>query len=379
MANRYWVGGAGTWDAISTANWSASTGGASGATAPTSSDAAIFDANSGSGLVNTAAGASCLSFSLNNAGITVQLGANISMTSFASVSSGTLNLNNFALTADNFSSTANSVRTIAFASTGKIVCTRTANVTYGVDFYNATTTATITGTPTIDFTGNFASNNGLRAPISTYDGISFNVKAGTGTFNLGSGQRFTNVDFTGFTGSLANSTHSIYGNLTLGSGMTISSGTGVMSFLLSSGVQKFTTNGVTFNRPITVGSSTAAPVLEFQDGLTQDSSRAFTIAGGTVRIKNGATSTVGTFATSGTTQKFLESALPGSQATLSQASGTVNASNLTIKDINATGGATWNAFVTNGNVDAGNNTGWDFFTQLGKYIYTRRKNKRILL
>ena len=152
-----------------------------------------------------------------------------------------------------------------------------------------------------------------------------------------------------------------------------------MSFLLSSGVQKFTTNGVTFNRPITVGSSTAAPVLEFQDGLTQDSSRAFTIAGGTVRIKNGATSTVGTFATSGTTQKFLESALPGSQATLSQASGTVNASNLTIKDINATGGATWNAFVTNGNVDAGNNTGWDFFTQLGKYIYTRRKNKRILL
>jgi hypothetical protein len=29
-------------------------------------------------------------------------------------------------------------------------------------------------------------------------------------------------------------------------------------------------------------------------------------------------------------------------------------------------------------VDAGNNSGWDFSSQLGKYIYTRRKNTRIL-
>ncbi len=117
----------------------------------------------------------------------------------------------------------------------------------------------------------------------------------------------------------------------------------------------------------------------FQDALTQGSTRAFTITNGTVQLKNGVTSTVGAFATSGANQKFLESTLAGSQATLSQASGTVNATFLTIKDINATGGATWNAFTSNNNVDAGNNTGWDFFTQLGKYIYTRRKNKRILL
>jgi DNA-binding CsgD family transcriptional regulator len=44
---RFWVGGTGTWDNSSTAHWSATTGGASGASAPTASDTANFDANSG--------------------------------------------------------------------------------------------------------------------------------------------------------------------------------------------------------------------------------------------------------------------------------------------------------------------------------------------
>ena len=43
MANRYWVGGTGTWDGTSTANWSASSGGASGASVPTTADSVFFD------------------------------------------------------------------------------------------------------------------------------------------------------------------------------------------------------------------------------------------------------------------------------------------------------------------------------------------------
>ena len=46
MADRYWVGGTGTWDTTSTANWSASSGGAPGASVPTSVDNVFFDANS---------------------------------------------------------------------------------------------------------------------------------------------------------------------------------------------------------------------------------------------------------------------------------------------------------------------------------------------
>lgn len=44
MATRYWVGGSGTWS--STTKWSATSGGASGASVPTSADDVIFDANS---------------------------------------------------------------------------------------------------------------------------------------------------------------------------------------------------------------------------------------------------------------------------------------------------------------------------------------------
>lgn len=44
-ANRYWVGGTGTWNTTTT-NWSATSGGAGGATVPSTTDTAIFDANS---------------------------------------------------------------------------------------------------------------------------------------------------------------------------------------------------------------------------------------------------------------------------------------------------------------------------------------------
>ena len=43
MADRYWVGGTGTWNSTSTTNWSATSGGAGGASAPTYADNVIFD------------------------------------------------------------------------------------------------------------------------------------------------------------------------------------------------------------------------------------------------------------------------------------------------------------------------------------------------
>lgn len=46
MAARFWVGGTGIWDGITTVNWSATSGGASGASVPGSSDTVTFDANS---------------------------------------------------------------------------------------------------------------------------------------------------------------------------------------------------------------------------------------------------------------------------------------------------------------------------------------------
>jgi len=140
--------------------------------------------------------------------------------------------------------------------------------------------------------------------------------------------------------------------------MTLTAANGPLSFAATSGTQQITTAGKTFDFPLSFNGVGGA--WEFQDALTQGSTRAFTITNGTVKLKNGVTSTVGAFATSGTNQKFLQSTVAGSQATLSQASGTVSASYLTIQDINATGGATWNALYENQNVDAGGNTGWNF-------------------
>lgn len=52
MADRYWRGGAGTWNSTNTTNWSTTSGGAGGASVPTNADTAIFDANSGTGTVS---------------------------------------------------------------------------------------------------------------------------------------------------------------------------------------------------------------------------------------------------------------------------------------------------------------------------------------
>lgn len=51
MASRYWVGGTGTWTDVNTANWSATSGGAGGASVPSSADSVFFNASSGGGTV----------------------------------------------------------------------------------------------------------------------------------------------------------------------------------------------------------------------------------------------------------------------------------------------------------------------------------------
>lgn len=64
MADRYWVGGTGTWNSSNTANWSATSGGASGASVPTSADNVLFDDNSAAGnfTVTISGAVNCLTF-----------------------------------------------------------------------------------------------------------------------------------------------------------------------------------------------------------------------------------------------------------------------------------------------------------------------------
>jgi hypothetical protein len=104
-----------------------------------------------------------------------------------------------------------------------------------------------------------------------------------------------------------------------------------------------------------------------------------TVQPATITFPASTTTTANAFGVSGTigNQITLNSSAAGTQATLSDVSGVVSVSFCTIQDINATGGATWSSFTSNGNVDGGNNVGWDFLAQAFRYIYTRRKNKVI--
>jgi hypothetical protein len=83
----------------------------------------------------------------------------------------------------------------------------------------------------------------------------------------------------------------------------------------------------------------------------------------TITLTSGTTQTVAAFGVSGTAGNLitLNASTPGSQSTLSDSIGTNEVSFVSIQDIKATGGANWNAFLEAGNVDAGNNVGWDFF------------------
>ena len=287
------------------------------------------------------------------------------------LTAGTFDLNNQTYTTGLFNSNNSNIRAIAFG-TGNLTTTGSGTV-----WTTATTTNfSRTGTPTVNISNNSATATTVSTGTMTEaQSLNFNYTIGTYTLTDTSA-RYRSVNFTGFSGTIPNSARTIFGGLTLSAGMTLTAGANATTFAATSGTQQITTAAKTMDFPLTFDG--IGGTFAFQDALTQGSTRAFTITNGTIQLKDGATSTVGAFATSGTNQKFLQSTLAGSQATISQASGTVNASYLTIQDINATGGATWNSFTTSNNVDGGNNNGWDFSTQLGRYIYTRRKNKRIL-
>jgi len=72
MANRYWVGGSGTWDASDQSHWSSVTGptGDAPQSVPTSVDDVIFNTNSGSGTVTVNGNHTIKSLSSNFVGTT---------------------------------------------------------------------------------------------------------------------------------------------------------------------------------------------------------------------------------------------------------------------------------------------------------------------
>jgi hypothetical protein len=271
----------------------------------------------------------------------------------ATLTNGTLNVNGFTFSTGLFSSSNSNARVIAFG-TGNITTTGSGTV------WNTGTVTNFsyTGTPTVNISNNSATATTVTTGTrSEAQALNFNYTVGTYTLTDTSSV-YKNLNFTGFTGTIPNSVRTIYGSMTLVSAMTLTAGANATTFAATSGTNTITTAAKTLDFPLTFNG--VGGTFAFQDALTQGSTRAFTITNGTVQLKAGATSTVGSFVASSTAVKYLQSTTPGSQATISQASGTVSVSDLNIQDSNAAGGASWNAYVDFENTDAGNNDGWNF-------------------
>jgi hypothetical protein len=349
----------------------------SGMTLPTGGTQFVFSATSGTQELTSAGKTFDFSVNQNSPGATLQLQDNLTMgsTRTFTLTAGTLDLNNQTLNTGLFSSTNSNVRSIAFGTGNITVTGNSATV-----FTTATATnLTYTGTPTVNSTysgstGTRTIFNGATSGGSAALALNLNISAGSDATSIGG--HFNNITYTGYSGTAATGNTFIYGNFLGSNTQTYTAGANPITFSATS-AKTITTHNITIDRPIAFNG--VGGTFAFQDALTQGSTRVFTITNGTVQLKNGVTSTVGSLTTSSTNQKFLQSTLAGTQATLSQATGIVSTGYLTIKDINATGGATFNAYTVNSNVNAGNNLGWDFFAQLGKTIYTRRKEKRVLI
>jgi len=421
MANRYWVGGTANWDGTAGSKWALTSGGAGGQAVPTSVDNVFFDAASGAvtctistgntgadnlnctGFTGTLAGSGNLDI---NGNITLVAGMTYTHTGRISISSsgtqtirsagktlgsitlngtsttvfrlldaltlgatrtftltrGELELGGFTLSTGIFSSNnSNNNRSISFGSTGSIVLTSTTAGTTVLDMPDVAGFTRTTGGSSNSFVRNQAATATVVFGTTGGSGtnaIRLTVNAGASALTITSGSWFGPIDFTGST-STVTGTGVIIGT-NQGASLTLDSGGTYTSFaplLVRSGT--LTSAGKTLSQ-LTVSAASTDTII-CADALTI--TNALTFTNGTLKLKDGVTSTVGSLVTTGTTLKYLESTTAGTQATISDASGTNTVTYLSIKDSNATGGATFVATDPT-NVNAGNNTGWSIVPQL---------------
>ena len=230
----------------------------------------------------------------NNLSTTVTLAANTTLgtTKTFTLTQGTLNLANNTLSCGFFTTSNSNVRNIAFG-TGQINLTGNAGTIWN---FNTATNLTITGSATVNAT--YSGSTGTRGLGGYGSGtalINFNVTAGSDIINMPNAG-YNNVNFTGFTGQLLIQSTSIFGNLTLNTGMTTAYTSGVLLFYATSGTQLITTNGVTVDAPVTF--SGVGGTFQLQDNLTVGSTRIVTLGAGTLNL-NAKTLTSGTFTSGG--------------------------------------------------------------------------------
>jgi hypothetical protein len=250
MADRYWVGGADTWNATAGSKWAATSGGAGGESAPTSSDDVYIDANSGAVTV-TASGAVCKNLNFTgftgtftgsppttHGGLTLVAGMTLTVSGIWSfVGTGTIISAGKTIPVTFEVDTAG---TITLGDALTISAGSNLNVRQGTfDSAGYSITATSINSSTgltrqINLGASTVSLNGITNPVNFGNPSTLTFNAGTSQINLtgdypsfnGQGKTFYNVTFTS-TNSFSNpgtrtiSGENVFNNLTSAGPTTI--------------------------------------------------------------------------------------------------------------------------------------------------------------
>lgn len=278
MANRYWVGGAGTWDTTSTTHWSDTSGGPSGFSAPTISDDVFFDANSGTGVVTTVGFpgspvANSVTYdSTTLTSLDVLNGFNITSATSGlfTITSGTVNFDGY-ISLNRFFSNNSNTRSIGLAPSSSFAYFNLYGSGTVWDVQGSNLTFTISSSQiklwyigTSAITVNHVTTGATSAPNLLFG----NLGSSNYPLTIGSGSSFYSMDFTNFTGSwtTGSSSYTIAKDLKLVSGMSFNgSGSTFIVNVQSVTGGLLTTVGNTFDSFIINTVSTVASFTQVDD------------------------------------------------------------------------------------------------------------------
>lgn len=342
MANRYWVGGTGAWN--DTAHWASTSGGASGASVPTTNDAVFLDANS---------------FSSTGQTITIPSGYTAyahDLTAFGVTESPTILLNGVygSYTYLNLSGSmyieASTTISINEANANYIVLANTST-----EYFNVSS-ATMSSSLSVIKSGSGVTN--LSSDITSL--YTFQLTGGTLNTN-GYDLTFPYLQVYGSASKSLNLSDSV---LSL-SGLTFENPP-ALTFDPGTSTIRFGFNGTVSGQTLNGGSKTFynievknAPAFTFAGSNTYNKIEFLNTFSFSIFFATGSVHTINSFIAQQTpdTHIYMYSTDWGYPFTLKKTSGTVVVREFDIEDSRTTGGASWYAVDSN---DLGNNVGWVF-------------------
>lgn len=415
MADRYWIGGSGTWNTSTTTLWSTTPGGAGGASAPTSADDVFFPSGgtvtlsggvcrnmtvtssttfSGTGQLTVYGSMSLSSTTWSNTGTLIfsssttntvttngitlncgmllfsgggtwTLGSALTVKTAGTIefTQGTLDLASFTISTGKFNSSNSNTRAILFGS-GYINATFSSSANTNIDMSNGTN-FTWTGTggfsTVMSSTRTFSFGNG--GGMSSANAPNFTLSSGSSTPTLSSGSWFNILDFGGTTGSPPATTLNV-------NGLGLAGGSYVNVTLNVIGTGNINGNSKTISSLNIQNNGTTT----LTNNLTVTNATTFGTSSPSALVLNGYTLTTGTFNSSSTVVRSINFGTTNIVTTLA---GGINMPDVTNFSWTGTGGLAINTGVDQ-TISFGNSSGGSAANAINFYLVGSGTSTRMI-